>query len=151
MNDNNPAEDTPLIIIAIFAVFAIIKENADKIVLFLEKVAIFIGECLVVVLVAFIIYQIIRGIYMKIKEIKKLVDDFINWRAETDKNLKEMNERIVDQSGDINNVKYYLKMHKDHIAELHKEMKRVKDILGLDQQDLVSDAAKEVLNEEKEN
>ena len=42
-------------------------------------------------------------------------------------------------------------MHKDHIAELHKEMERVKDILGLDQKDLVSDAAKEVLNEEKEN
>tara|TARA_Y100000296_G_C5029968_1_gene184294 strand:- start:6 stop:461 length:456 start_codon:yes stop_codon:yes gene_type:complete len=151
MNDNNPAEDTFLIIIAIFAVFAIIKENADKIILFLEKVAIFVGECLVVVLMAFIIYQIIRGIYMKIKEFKEMIDDFIKWRAETNESLKEINERIVDQSGDISNVKYYLKMHKDHIAELHKEMERVKDILGLDQKDLVSDAAKEVLNEEKEN
>ncbi len=151
MNDNNPAEDTLLIIIAIFAVFAIIKENADKIVLFLEKVAIFIGECLVVVLVAFIIYQIIRGMYMKIKEFKEMIDDFINWRAETDENLKEMNERIVDQSGEISNVKYYLKIHKNHIGELRKEMERVKEILGLDQKDLVSDAAKEILNEEKEN
>lgn len=151
MNDNNPAEDTLLIIIAIFAVFAIIKENADKIILFLEKVAIFIGECLAIAVVAFIIYQIIRGIYMKIKEFKDMIDDFINWRAETDENLKEMNERIVDQSGDISNVKYYLKIHKDNITELYKEMERVKDILGLDQKDLVSDAAKEILNEEKEN
>ena len=151
MNDNNPAEDTPLIIIAIFAVFAIIKENADKIILFLEKVAIFIGECLAIAVVAFIIYQIIRGIYMKIKEFKDMIDDFINWRAETDENLKEMNERIVDQSGDISNVKYYLKIHKDNITELYKEMERLKDILGLDQKDLVSDAAKEILNEEKEN
>lgn len=151
MNDNNPAEDTLLIIIAIFAVFAIIKENADKIILFLEKVAIFIGECLAIAVVAFIIYQIIRGIYMKIKEFKDMIDDFINWRAETDENLKEMNERIVDQSGDISNVKYYLKIHKDNITELYKEMERLKDILGLDQKDLVSDAAKEILNEEKEN
>ncbi len=88
---------------------------------------------------------------MKIKDFKEMIDDFINWRAETNENLKEMNERIVDQNGDISNVKYYLKIHKDHISELHKEMERVKDILGLDQQDLVSDAAKEVLNEEKEN
>ena len=151
MNDNNPAEDTLLIIIAIFAVFAIIKENADKIILFLEKVAIFIGECLAIAVVAFIIYQIIRGIYMKIKEFKDMIDDFINWRAETDENLKERNERIVDQSGDISNVKYYLKIHKDNITELYKEMERLKDILGLDQKDLVSDAAKEILNEEKEN
>ena len=62
-----------------------------------------------------------------------------------------MNERIVDQSGDISNVKYYLKIHKDNITELYKEMERLKDILGLDQKDLVSDAAKEILNEEKEN
>ena len=151
MNDNNPAEDTLLIIIAIFAVFAIIKENAEKIIMFLEKVAIFIGECLAIALVAFIIYQIIRGIYMKIKEFKEMIDDFVNWRAETDESLKEMNESIVDQSGEISNVKYYLKIHKDHIAVLHKEMERVKDILGLDQKDLVTDAAKEVLNEEKEN
>lgn len=147
MNDNNPAEDTLLIIIAIFAVFAIIKENADKIIMFLEKVAIFIGECLVIALVAFIIYQIIRGIYMKIKEFKEMIHDFINWRAETDESLKEMNERIADRNGDISTVQYYLRMHKNHIAELNKEMERIKDILGLDQQDLI----KEVLNEEKEN
>ena len=88
---------------------------------------------------------------MKIKEFKEMIDDFVNWRAETDESLKEMNESIVDQSGEISNVKYYLKIHKDHIAVLHKEMERVKDILGLDQKDLVTDAAKEVLNEEKEN
>ncbi len=37
MNDKNPAEDTLLIIITIFTVFAIIKENIDKILIFLKK------------------------------------------------------------------------------------------------------------------
>ena len=132
MNDNNPAQDSLLIIIAIFAVFAIIKENADKIGLFLERVAIFIGECLVVALIGFIVYQIIRGIYMKIKEFKEMIDDLINWRAETNESLKEMDERIADRNGDISTIKYYLRMHKDHISELNKEMERVKDILSLD-------------------
>ena len=88
---------------------------------------------------------------MKIKEFKEMIDDFINWRTETNESLKEMNERIADRNGDISTIKYYLRMHKDHISELNKEMERVKDILSLDQKDLVNDAAKEVLNEEKEN
>ena len=61
MNDNNPAQDSLLILIAIFAVFAIIKENTGKIGLFLERVAIFIGECLVVALIGFIVYQNHKG------------------------------------------------------------------------------------------
>lgn len=144
----NESDSTgPLIVIALIGVAAFIESKGIKLVRVFTELGLLFLKLLGVATAIFIIYHLIRIIFMGITKLKERIDSIFEWKNGVDKKIERLDDISIGRSREVRALESEQKNILSLLEQIQTDIASLQEFTGLLDKNSVNNASSEILSE----